>query len=158
MDLKIYRTATVLTLTTWDEKNKAFMEITPAKDGAAKGQPKPGEKRYDYDKTLRISFKPLDMLVAAFKLQAMSHGVSEKLEKIGDMSKVAGSDSKDKKFLNIFPSDKGGVFVGLSMGSEKVSMILNNEEIFAIAKWFEIQAAKFFVKDIPRGERDSDDE
>ena len=153
MDLRIYRTTTVLTLTTWDDKNKAFIELTPALDGASKGQPKPGEKRYDYDKTLRISFQPVDMLTASYKLEGMSKGAPLELQKFGDMSKVANSDSKDKKSLSIKPTGKpeGGVYVNLSVGADKINVTLSNEEAYAISRWFDIQAQKFILKTVPRG-------
>lgn len=141
--MKIYRTQTVLTLSTWDEKRKAFIEITPAFDGASKGQPKPGEKRYDYDNTVRISFQVLDMLTASYKLISMAHGDTEaSLEKFGDMAKVANSASNDKKKLSVKPGDKGVSFY-LSQGDKKVSITLNPEEVYAIGMWFQFQAQKF---------------
>ena len=141
--MKIYRTQTVLTLSTWDEKRKAFIEITPAFEGASKGQPKPGEKRYDYDKTLRISFQVVDMLTASYKLISMAHGDTEtSLEKFGDMAKVANSASNDKKKLNIKPGDKGIGFY-LSQGDQKVAITLSPEEVYAVGMWFQFQAQKF---------------
>jgi len=141
--MKIYRTTTVLTLSTWDEKRKAFIEITPAFEGRGKGQPKPGEKIYDYDKTIRISFQLVDMLTTAYRLIAMAHGKDASFDKFADMSKVANSASMDKKILSVKLGDKGGIYFSLSFGKEKASINLSQEETYAIGKWFEFQAQKF---------------
>jgi hypothetical protein len=154
--MKIYRTQTVLTLSTWDEKRKAFIEITPSFEGASKGQPKPGEKRYDYDKTLRISFQPVDMLTASYKLISMAHGDTEiTLEKFGDMAKVANSASTDKKKLMVKPGEKGVGFY-LSQGEAKVMITLNPEECYAIGMWFQFQAQKFINIGLTREEEQHD--
>lgn len=153
--MKLYRTNSVLALTTWDEKGKAFIEITPGLDGASKGQPKPGEKRFDYSKTLRISFQVADMLIASYKFIGMSHGVKLDFKKFADMAKVENSANNDKKSLNVALLDKGGVAIGLIQGDSKCSITVSQEEAYAIGKWFEFQAQRFILSGAAAKEAES---
>lgn len=141
--MKFYRTNTVLSLSTWDEKTKTFLELTPARDGASKGQPKPGEKRYDYDRTVRISFQVSDMLIAAYHFLGLAHGQKMEYSKFADPSKSPHGNGAETKSLKVFLGDKGGVFVGLTQGSTKLAFTLTFAEAYAIGKWFEIQAQKY---------------
>lgn len=144
--MKLYRTNSVLALTTWDEKGKAFIEITPGLDGASKGQPKPGEKRFDYGKTLRISFQVADMLMTSFRFIGLSHGdQSCGFKKFADMSKVEASTNNDKKTLTVALLEKGGVSIGLTHGENRSNIVVSSEEAYAIGKWFEFIAQRFIL-------------
>jgi len=155
LKFKIYRTTAALEMSTWEKTekagkviavNKAIMEVAPSLPTASKGQPKPGEKRYDYEKRLKISFNPTDMLVFAYNLQLFVAGV--KLEKAytkyGDLSKVDPTKA-GKKTLTANLGDNGAVNVTISQpDGHKVSITIDKAEAWALAKWFENTYSKFF--------------
>lgn len=143
--MRIYRTTSMIELSMWPEKQRAFIKITPAAAGATKGQPKAGEKRFDYDQTISISFTTVDMLTTSFKLDGMANGKELEIKKFADMSKVAASADNDQKQLKIAPMSGGNVSFNMSHGTKKANIILSPEETFAISKWFEFQAQKLIL-------------
>lgn len=146
--MEFFRTGAKLRLSAWDKHKKAFIELIPAIDPNMKGQPKPGEKRYAYDKAIRISFSGPDVLIAAYKFIGMSHGLKHELEKYADLSKSTHVESNDKKKLVVKPGTTSGVSIFLSQGDQKVNITLSLEEAYAIGKWFEIVADRFIKVDI----------
>lgn len=155
LKFKIYRTAATLEMSTWDTKiedkkvipvNKAIMELAPALPGNSKGQPKPGEKRYDYDKRLKISFNPTDMLLASYNLQLFASGVQleKDFTKYGDVSK-ANPDKAGKRTLKMNLGDNGSVRISLSASKDEfVNIQIDKSEAYALAKWFELNYARLF--------------
>lgn len=125
--------------------NKAILELAPAFPDNPKTQPKPGEKRYDYKKKIKISFNPTDMLKAAYHLNMISFGNETEYKKYGDMSKIAGADLVGKKSLSIKSNGKGQAQVYLSQDKDNyVSIYLDSDEAFALAKWFEVTFSKLY--------------
>jgi hypothetical protein len=143
MDLKFYRTNSCVGVSQWDAQKRVMLEVSPSMEGASKGQPKPGEHRYNYEKAIRISFTLGDMLTASYTLIGMSQGVELEYQKFADMSKSQNATGDEKKSLKISASDKGGFFVGMISGKEKVSIILNPEELYALGKYLEFSAQKY---------------
>lgn len=144
--MRIYRTSSMIECSMWEEKQKALLKITPAADGAGKGQPKAGEKRFDYDKTISISFSTVDMLTSAFKLENMARGIEGvEIKKYADMSKVAESKDNSQKQLKVASMTGGNIAFNLSHGTNKANIVLSPEETYAIAKWFEFQAQKLIL-------------
>jgi len=144
--MEFFRTGAKLRLSTWDKHKKAFIELIPAIDPNMKGQPKPGEKRYAYDKAIRISFTGPDLLTGAFKFIGMSHGIKCELEKFADLSKSTHVESNDKKKLTVKPLDNStGISIYITEGAKKANINLSFEESYAIGKWFET-AADYFIK------------
>lgn len=157
MKFKVYKSSAALEMSTWEYKLepqadgsikktpvfKAVMEIAPS-NGTCKGQPKPGSKCYDYTKKCKISFNPMDMLIVSYKLQAMAAEVKEDYTKFGDMSKVANSESTDKKKLTISLGDTGGVNFYLSDGAKKVNITMDKVEAYALSRWFDCTYNKFY--------------
>lgn len=156
LKFKLYRTTAALEMSTWEKSekngktvliNKATMEITPALPDAPKGQPKPGEKRYDYDKHLKISFNPTDMLIASYNLQLIAAGTKlpKAYTKYGDPSKTDSTSKDGKKTLTINLGDTGAVNISLSQTTgERVNITIDKAEAYALAKWFECTYNKFF--------------
>jgi hypothetical protein len=143
--MRIYRTNSVLELSTWDDKKRAFIRITPGLDGAGKGQPKPGEQRFDYDKTCSISFKTLEMFQASFKFLGLSQGVELELKKFGDMSKSVGDgDAKRQLKASMY---NGKISIMMNDGDNKASITIEADESYAIAKWFEVNAQRYAVEE-----------
>lgn len=141
--MRIYRTNSVLALSTWDAKQRSFIEITPGLEGAGKGQPKPGEQRFDYEKTCRISFRTLEMFQASFKFLGMAQGQELELKKFADMSKSVGDgDAKKQLRANIY---NGKISVSMTDGDKKANISLEPDEAYAIAKWFEVNAQRYAV-------------
>ena len=139
--MRVYRTNAVLSLNVWDE-TKASLEISPALEGNAKGQPQSGEKRYNYDKLIRITFTTFDMLLCANKLRQLSEGNPVEYTKFADLAKVEGSASTDKKSLKIAPLDKGGVGISLSRASDRVNIVVSQDDCYALSEWFRVRASK----------------
>lgn len=143
--MRIYRTTSMIELSMWAEKQRAFIRITPAAEGATKGQPKAGEKRFNYDETIAISFTVVDMLTTSYSLEGMSKGIEGlEVKKFADMSKVAASDNNDQKKLTIAPY-KENISFNLSHGTKKANITLSPAETYTIAKWFEFQAQKLIL-------------
>ena len=139
--MRVYRTGAVLSLNVWDE-TKASLEISPALEGAGKGQPQAGEKRYNYDKLIRITFTTFDMLLCAFKLEQLAHGQKVEYKKYADMSKVAEASSTDKKSLQISSMGDGKVGINLSRASDKVNIVVSTDDCYALSEWFRVRAGK----------------
>lgn len=158
LKFKIYRTTAALEMSTWEKTekngrtvpvNKAIMELAPSLPGAAKGQPKPGEKRYDYDKRLKISFNPTDMLVFAYNLQLFVSGVKldKPYTKYGDLSKVDPTKA-GKKTLTANLGDNGAVNLNISQDAQKVSITIDKAEAWALSEWFRNTYTKFFSSNL----------
>lgn len=135
--LEIYRTQSAIKLNPWIDKGRVMLELVPSFEGV-KGQPQSGEKRFDYDKKISISFTCGELLSASFKFQAIAHGAKEEYKKFADMSKSTHIESNDKKTLSVIPGDKG-ITISLFQGKDnKVSITLNRDEIYALSKYFEL--------------------
>lgn len=143
MELRFFRTTSQIKVSTWDEKARVFIEVVPPLEGNAKGQPKAGEHRFNYDGAIRISFRLSELLTTSYVLLGMSQGMEGEFSKFADMAKT-GSGSTDKKTLKISAKENGGFFVNMNMGKDKVSIAITNEELYAIGKFFEIAAQKFY--------------
>lgn len=145
MDLKFYRTNSCVGISQWDDKKRVMLEVSPAADGAGKGQPKAGEVRFDYKKAINISFTVGDMLKAAYTLIGMSQGAELEYSKFADLSKSTNSDGNDKKSLKISAGNNGGFFVGMIKGKEKVSITLDESELYALGRYLEFSAQKYIA-------------
>lgn len=155
LKFKIYRTGAALEMSTWEKTekagkvvpvNKAIMEIAPAYANRSKGQPKPGEKIYDYDKRIKISFNPTDMLIASYNLQLFAQGVAldKAYTKYGDLSKVDPS-KEGKKTLTMNLGTNGAITIRLSVSKDEfVSITIDKAEAYALARWFEAYYGKLF--------------
>ena len=139
--MRVYRTGAVLSLNVWDE-TKASLELSPAFDPNKKGQPKPGEKLYNYEKLIRITFSTFDMLLVAFKLEQLAHGQKVEYVKYADMSKVEGSNNSDKKSLKIACLSEGKVAINISRATDKVSIVVSTDDCYALSEWFRVRAGK----------------
>jgi hypothetical protein len=145
MDLKFYRTNSCVGVSQWDAQKRVMLEVSPAIENNVKGQPKPGEHRFAYDKAIRISFTVDSMLTASYTLIGMSQGVEMEYQKFADMSKSQNATGDEKKSLKISASDKGGFFVGMISGKERVNIVLSPEELYALGKYLEFSAQKYIA-------------
>lgn len=134
-ELKIFRTQAVIKLSPWKDKSRLMLEISPAVPGT-KGQPKAGEKRYEYDKGIRISFTMSSMLQFAYDLGAIIATGEGEIKKYADMSKVSTSDDKDKKTLSV-QVVKDSIGFALFKGDDKVNVAVAKSDAYAIVKYIE---------------------
>lgn len=150
---KIVKSSSCLEMGLWEVNiktgevvNKASLEMSPAFPDNPKTQPKPGEKRYDYKKKIKISFNPTDMLKCAYHLKIIAFGGGSEFKKYGDKSKVAGSTSNEKVSLSIKNNDRGQaqVFLSSTLDNKNVSIYLDADETYALAKWFEATYNKLY--------------
>lgn len=147
--LEFYRTTSMLRIDTWVNEEKdirlCMLQIAPALEGNPKGQPKPGEKRFNYDNAINISFNEQQCLIGAFSLLELAYGGDSKYEKFADLSKVENATANDKKKLCVQKNEKnGGISFYLSQGeTKKCNITLSNAEVYAIAKWLEAQGLRF---------------
>lgn len=164
--IKFFRGAAAMECSCWPAKNKVILEIAPGFPDKPKGQPQPGSKLYDYSKKIKISFNPNDILTFAYALHRHSNGQQEAYSKMADMAKVANSTDTDKKSLSVNLNDKGGVGFFLTKGTEKLNIILNKNEAYALAKWLETTYSMFYMAlviqnllkgGVPDGDDQSDD-
>ena len=130
-------------MSTWDEKKLLMLELTPAIEGGAKGQPQAGEVRYDKDKKCTISFSPEEAFKAAFVLGKLSDGEDIKYQKMADTSKVEGATGGEVKSLSFVKSTKGGAMISLKSGDKSAAIILGEDEAYALKKYFEIKASAY---------------
>lgn len=140
--MDFYRTKVKLHMSTWDEKKLLMLELTPALEDT-KGQPKAGEVRYDKDKKCTISFSPEEAFKAAFVLGKLSDGVDLKYQKMADTTKVEGATGGEVKSLSFVKSTKGGAMISLKSGDKSASIILGEDEAYALKKYFEIKASAY---------------
>jgi hypothetical protein len=143
--MKIYRTNSVLSLSVWEEKKRVFFELSPALEGV-KGQPKPGEQRYDYSKACKISFRVLDCFTAAYNFMALAQGADVEMKKFADMSKSVGAGDQ-KKSLNVKRGTNGNVQVYMKDGDNSANIGLSSEEAYAVSKWLEVNAQRWAVEE-----------
>ena len=120
------------------------MKLAPALEGKTKGQPEKGSTQYDYDKAITISFSYQDLLKSSFKLLSLSYGEELKYEKFADLSKIEGKDLTGQKKLTItnssYESKRGKidiVSIVLSLDQQSISIALDLDEAYALAKHFE---------------------
>lgn len=140
--MDFYRTKVKLHMSTWDEKKLLMLELTPALEDA-KGQPKAGDVRYDKYKKCTISFSPEESFKAAFVLGKLSDGVYVKYQKMADTTKVEGATGGEIKSLSFVKSTKGGAMISLKSGDNSASIILGEDEAYALKKYFEIKASAY---------------
>jgi hypothetical protein len=142
----VYKTKASLHIEPWlRNAGKVMLKIAPAVEGKAKGQPEKGSTQYDYDSAISISFSYQDLLKASFKLTALAYGDNVRYDKFADLSKIEGKDLSGQKklsFAQSFYKDKKGedvniVSVQLSLDDKKLSIALDHDEIWALAKHFE---------------------
>jgi glutamate formiminotransferase len=156
LKFKVSKLKSTMEMSVWEKKvtgdtveivNKAILEIAPALVDAPKGQPKAGEKRYDYAKKVKISFNPTDMLKVAYNLIMMSYGNEIEYKKMGDASR-ANANSSGIKSLSIKLNDKGSIAISLNEDKDgaksSVFIYLEKDEAYALAKWFEVTYTKLY--------------
>lgn len=141
--MDFFRTKSKVHLSTWDEKKLVMLEVVPAIEGAAKGQPQAGEVRYDKDKKCNISFSVEEAFKAAFALKVLANGGEFQYKKMADTSKVAGATAGEIKQLTFDKGAKGGVLLSIKCGDRSISTVLGNDEAYAISKYFEIKAGGY---------------
>lgn len=167
LKFKIAKGTFALELTTFEFKllpdgkkeyvNKAILELAPTLPDASKGMPKAGEKRYNYEKKINISFNPVDMLKISYALTMICFGNTDiEYKKMGDLSK-ADPTKKGIKSLSIKVNDKGAVAIFLSEDKKdgnkhNVTGYLDLDEAWAMAKWFEVTYSKLYPN--PNGVQD----
>jgi hypothetical protein len=76
---------------------------------------------------------------------------------MADMSKVAGSTDTDKKSLKVNLNDNGGVGFFLTKGTERLNIVLNKCDAYALAKWLETTYTVFYIKSTEGGVSDGDE-
>ncbi len=147
--MKIFRTTAVINVSRWDAEKRIMFEVSPAMAGATRGQPKAGDKRFDYDKGCRLSFKGAELLTYAYQFIALSQGAEGiEIKKFVDKSKSAASASDDSVSLNVKVGQNGGIFVGMSQGKDKkVSINIGFDEVYAIGRYLEFAAQDYFKDD-----------
>lgn len=155
--IKFFRGNSAMECSCWPAKNKVVLEIAPALPNKPKGQPQPGSRLYDYDKKIKISFNPTDILTFAYALGRHSQGFKEEYSKMADMAKVANSTDTDKKSLKVDLNDNGGVGFFLSKGTERLNIILNKCDAYALAKWLETTYTVFYIRYATAGGQTDDD-
>lgn len=146
--IKIFRQNSALECSCWPAKHKVILEIAPAYPDKPKGQPQPGSKLYDYTKKIKISFGPNDILKFRYALLKHSNGEAEDYKKMADMSKVAGSTDTDKKSLGVNLNANGGVGFFLSKGTERLNIVLDKSDAFALAEWLLATYNGFYLAQI----------
>lgn len=148
-ELKIFRTQAVLGLSPWIAKQRLMLEISPAVAGV-KGQPQSGEKRFEYDKKIRISFKTSHMLQFAYDLKELIKSGKGEIKKFADMSKSVVNDS-DKKTLSVIARDNGDIGFALFKGNDKVNISITKSDAYAIVKHIEFVYQYFIFSALSNG-------
>lgn len=148
-ELRIFRAQAVLVLSPWAAKQRLMLEISPAVAGV-KGQPKPGEKRFEYDKKIRISFTTAFMLQFSYDLQELIKSGKGEIKKFADMSKSVGDDS-DKKTLSVIARDNGDIGFALFKGTDKVNISITKSDAYAIVKHIEFVYQYFIFSALSNG-------
>lgn len=141
----IYKSKSAMTVEPWFAQGKTMLRIAPALPDKKPGQPESGSNQYKWDDAISIGFSYQDMLKFSFKLTSMSYGdETATYSKFADLSKVQGKDLKGNKKLSVMPSSytsKGKevkiVSVNLSLDDTKVSIALDYDEAYALAKHLE---------------------
>jgi hypothetical protein len=140
--MDFYRTKVKLHTSTWDEKKLLILELTPALEDA-KGQPKAGDVRYDKDKKCTISFSPEEAYKAAFILGKLADGQNYEYRKMADTTKVEGATGGEVKSLSFVKSTKGGAMISLKSGDKTASIVLGEDEAYALKMYFEVKASAY---------------
>lgn len=143
-DFHIYKSKASIHLEPWLKFGKVMLKIAPAA-GDNRTQPQKGEIRYNYDEAINIGFSYQDLLKCSYKIINMTYGDDTlSYTKYADLSKVEGKNLTGTKKLTIAPSSyqsKGQevkiISVNLSLDSKKVSIALDYDEAYALAKHFE---------------------
>lgn len=151
--MNIFRRNAKINVSRWDKEKRIMFEMSPSVEGAT-GQPKAGEQRYDYDKAIRISFKGVDILSAAYTLIGISQGAELELEKFADMSK-SSAEGDAKKSLKVFVGDKG-IFVGMIMGKQKVNCTISPGESYALGMYLQTVANYWILQEQGSFEKEED--
>lgn len=141
----IYKSKNALVLDNWIDAGKIMLKIAPCVENKKPGQPEAGSTQYQWNEAINIGFSYLDMLKFSFKLTSMAYGdESITYTKFADLSKVQGKDLKGQKKLHVAPSSytsKGKevkiISVNLSLDDKKVSITLDYDEAYALAKHLE---------------------
>lgn len=141
----IFRTKSKLHVSDWSANKIVVLELTPAIDGVSKGQPKPGEARYDQGKKCNISFTPIEMYKLAWALNKLSNGEDVKWEKMADSSKVAGNTEGEVKSFAVLKGSKGGTLVSLKSGDRSSNIILGEDETYALSRYLIAKADCYFA-------------
>ena len=140
----IYKNRAALVVENWLFAGKIGIKIAEGVEGKS-GSPKQGVAAYKWNEAINIGFSYLDMLKFSFKLTSMAYGdESITYTKFADLSKVQGKDLKGQKKLHVAPSSytsKGKevkiISVNLSLDDKKVSIALDYDEAYALAKHLE---------------------
>ena len=146
--IKFFRQNSALECSCWPAKHKVILEIAPSFPDKPKGQPQPGSKLYDYAKKIKISFNPNDILKFAYALNKHSNGEAEDYKKMADMAKVAGSTDTDKKSLGVNLNANGGVGFFLSKGTDRLNIVLDKSDAYALAEWLKATYNAFYMAQI----------
>jgi hypothetical protein len=140
--MEFYRTKSKLHISSWDEKKLIILELTPALPNNSSTIDK-GSIRYNKNKKINISFSVEESFKAAFCLHQLALGQDIKYQKMADTSKIAGAEGGEIKSLSFIKGQKGGVLISLKAGDNSVSTVLGEDEAYALAKYFELSAAKY---------------
>lgn len=144
--MDFFRTKSKTRISTWDEKKLIILEITPALETAAKGQPKPGDIRFDKDKSCTISFHAEEAIKCAWYLSKLCNGMEVTYSKHADTSKVEGADGGVQKQLSIVKSkNEGGVMFSLKHGDRSATIILDYAETYVVQKYLESKALGYLA-------------
>jgi hypothetical protein len=158
-EFHLYKLKSSLHIENWLKLGKVMLKIAPAA-GDNKGQPQKGETRYNYDEAINIGFSYQDLLKCSYKLMNMAYGEESIVyNKFADLSKVEGKNLKGSKKLHIAPSSytsKGQevkiISINLSLDDKKVSIALDYDEAYALAKHFEFIYQYTLIETIKKSE------
>lgn len=140
--MDFFRTKSKLHLSTWDEKKLVMLEITPAMPDVS-GQPSAGDVRYNKDLKCTISFSPEDAYKFAFCLNKLANGHDITYKKMADTTKVAGATGGEVKQFQVIKSTKGGAMMALKSGEKSVTIILSEDECYAVQMYLEVKAGGY---------------
>lgn len=148
MKFELYRTTSKLQVDTWVNEEKKIhllmLEMSPAFPDNPKGPPKEGEKRYDFSQKCVISFDAQEALKASFSLQQLAIGNDVQYKKMADTSKVKGNTEGEIKSIVFAKGKNGGTMIGMASGERKIHVIINPDETYALAKYLETYATRWF--------------
>ena len=140
----VYKSKSALNIEPWLNAGKVMLKIAPGFEGKS-SSPQQGVAAYKWDEAINIGFSYQDMLKFSYKLTSMAYGdETATYTKFADLSKVQGKDLKGQKKLFVSPSSYESrgktvniISVNLSLDDKKVSIALDYDEAYALAKHLE---------------------
>jgi hypothetical protein len=132
--LAFYRTNTAIRITPDITRRVFWIDAATTLPGAHKGIPEKGTSKFNWEDKLIIALSPeegLGLAECANRILITNEG---KVEFFHDPQKGGREGEPKSLFLNFQKTDKGEkVFLSLSQGERKVSVLLSRSDLYAIS-------------------------